>query len=125
MPITPTMCPEIKEDSENQSLKGNYLPNNPRHSGHFIANYLNPKIISVSLGVNVFAKIFYDNENTLEKDSYYTIDMSVSRKFMDMITVYVNAENILNNQYPIFLSTSKGNTIAPGLIVNGVIKVEF
>jgi len=116
---------EIVKDSENKSLEGNYLPNNPRHSGHFIANYLNPEIISVSLGVNVFAKIFYDNENTLEKDSYYTIDLSLSRKFMNMFTAYVNAENILNNQYPIFLSRSKGNTIAPGIIVNGGIKVEF
>lgn len=116
---------EIVKDEENESLEGNYLPNNPRHSGHFIANYTNPEIINVSFGVNVYAKIFYDNENALEKDSYYTIDLSLSRKFMDRVTVYLNAENILNNQYPIFLSRSKSNTIAPGLIINGGIKVEF
>ncbi len=116
---------EIINDLENQSLEGNYLPNNPRHSGHFIANYLNPGMINVSLGVNVFAKIFYDNENTLEKDSYYTIDLSISRKFINRMTVYLNAENILNNPYPIFLSPSSGNTIAPGIIINGGIKVEL
>ena len=116
---------EIIRDTENQSLEGNFLPNNPRHSGHFIANYLNPKIVNVSVGVNILAKIFYDNENTLEKDSYYTLDLSLSRKFMNLLTVFMNAENILDNQYPIFLSPSKGNTIAPGIIVKGGIKVEL
>ncbi|MBN1820210.1 MAG: TonB-dependent receptor [Prolixibacteraceae bacterium] len=116
---------EIVKDSENQSLEGNYLPNNPRHSGHFIANYLNPDFINIALGVNVFAKIFFDNENTLEKDSYCTIDLSLSRKFINLITLYMNAENILNNKYPIFLSPSSGNTIAPGIIINAGIKVEF
>jgi outer membrane receptor protein involved in Fe transport len=116
---------EIIRDTENQALEGNFLPNNPRHSGHFIANYLNPKIVNVSVGVNILAKIFYDNENTLEKDSYYTLDLSLSRKFMNLLTVFMNAENILDNQYPIFLSPSKGNTIAPGIIVKGGIKVEL
>ncbi|MGQ9620492.1 MAG: TonB-dependent receptor, partial [Bacteroidales bacterium] len=116
---------EVVKDEVNQSLEGNYLPNNPRHSGHFIVNYLNPEIINISLGINAFAKIFYDNENTLEKDSYFTIDMSLSRKFINIIMVYVNAENILNNKYPIFLSPSSGNTIAPGIIINGGIKIEF
>ncbi len=116
---------EIVKDLENQSLEGNYLPNNPRHSGHFIANYLHPEVVNASLGVNVFAKIFYDNENTLEKDSYYTLDLSLSRKFMDRVRVYMNAENILNNPYPIFLSRSKSNTIAPGIVITGGVKVEL
>jgi len=116
---------EIVLDEENQSLKGNYLPNNPRHSGYLSVNYLNPEIINVSLGVNAFAKIFYDNENTLEKDNYYTLDLSFSRKFMNIATVYINAENILDKNYPIFLTPSSDNTIAPGIIINGGIKVEF
>ncbi len=116
---------EITEDKENQSLKGNYLPNNPRHNGYLNFNYLRPEFINISLGLNAFAKIFYDNENTLEKNSYYTIDLSVSRKLKNMFTVFFNAENILNNKYPIFLSTASGNTIAPGLIINGGIKVEL
>jgi len=116
---------EIVKDEENQSLKGNYLPNNPRHSGYFSVNYLNPEIINVSLGVNAFAKIFYDNENTLEKGNYYTIDLSFSRKFMNMVPVFMNTENILDNKYPIFLSPSSGNTIAPGIIINSGIKFDF
>ncbi len=116
---------EIVKDLENKSLEGNYLPNNPRHSGHIITNYLNPKLINASLGVNLFAKIFYDNENTLEKDRYYTIDLSLSRKFMELMTIYMNAENILNNQYPVFLSRSKSNTIAPGIVITGGIKIEL
>lgn len=116
---------EIVEDLANKSLEGNYLPNNPMHSGHFIANYQNPEVINVSLGVNVFAKIFYDNENTLDEDSYYTLDLSLSRKFINRFTVFINGENILDNQYPIFLSRSKSNTIAPGLIINGGVKFDL
>ena len=116
---------EIVKDEENQSLQGNYLPNNPRHSGHINVIYRNPEIINASLGINGFAKIFYDNENTLEKDSYYTIDLSLSRQLINRFTVFVNAENILNNEYPIFLARSKSNTMAPGIIITGGIKVEF
>lgn len=115
----------IEKDDQDQSLRGNYLPNNPRHKIHLGLNYSNPEIINVFLGVNAFAKIFFDNENTLEKDRYHTLDMSFSRTYTDKFTVFVNAENILNNKYPIFLSPSAGNTIAPGTIVMGGIKYEF
>ncbi len=114
----------IAEDKEDETLEGNYLPNNPRHSGHFGVVYRIPGIMDASLGLNAFATIFYDNENTLETDRYYTLDAAVSRRFFDMFTVFINAENILNNEYPIFLSTS-GNTIAPGIIVKGGFKFEF
>lgn len=115
---------EIVKDEENKSLQGNYLPNNPRHSSHINVNYRNPEIVNASLGVNAFAKIFYDNENTLEKDSYYTIDLSLSRSF-NRFTLFMNAENILDNKYPIFLARSKSNTMAPGRILSGGIKVEL
>ncbi len=116
---------QIEKDEENESLTGNYLPNNPRHKMHLGLNYSNPKIINMFIGVNAFAKIFFDNENTLEKDKYVTLDMSVSRTFINTLTVFVNAENILNTRYPIFLSPAKSNTIAPGIIVMGGAKFAF
>ncbi len=116
---------QVSDDQENLTLKGNYLPNNPRHSANLSFNYIRPEIINVSVGMNLYAKIFFDNENTLEEDKYYTLDMSVSRKFKDMLTVFINAENILNNMYPVFLTPSTGSTFAPGIIINGGIKIEF
>lgn len=116
---------KIENDEENQSLEGNYLPNDPRHKIHFGLNYANPEIVNVFVGANAFAKIYYDNENTLEKDKYFTLDASVSRTFMNKLTIFANAENILNNEYPIFLSKSSGNTIAPGIIVLAGVKFEF
>jgi len=116
---------KIAEDKENLTLEGNYLPNNPRHSANLSLNYSKPEIINVFLGMNFHAKIFYDNENTLEKDRYSTIDLSVSRRFINMFTVFINAENILNNMYPVFLSPSSGNTFAPGIIINGGIRFEI
>ncbi len=116
---------KVAKDRENESLEGNYLPNNPRHSGHAGIDYRNPRIINASLMLNAYATIFFDNENTLDKDNYYTLDASVSRRFFDMLTVFVNVENILDNQYPVFLSPSKGNTLAPGVILNGGAKIAF
>ncbi len=116
---------KVVKDLENQSLEGNYLPNNPRHSAHAGINYKDPKIINASFVLNAYATIFFNNTNTLKTDNYYTLDASISRRFFGMLMVFLNAENILNNKYPIFMSTSSGNTIAPGVVVNGGVKFEF
>jgi outer membrane receptor protein involved in Fe transport len=116
---------KVGKDLENESLEGNYLPNNPRHSGHACVNYHDPKIINAALMLNAYATIFFDNENTLKKDNYYTLDASVSRQFFGMLTVFLNVENMLNNKYPIFMSPSSGNTIAPGVILNGGARFDF
>lgn len=116
---------KIEKDGENESLTGNYLPNNPRHNMHLGINYSNPILGNFFLGMNGFAKIFYDQENTLEKDRFATVDMSFSRNFTNHMKLFVNAENILNNQYPIFLHPSREDQIAPGAIIMGGIKYQL
>lgn len=116
---------KIAENMQNTSLEGNYLPNDPRHNLHVGARYRNPKIVDASVTVNYYADIYFDNENTLKTSDYYTVDLAVARKFFDHVTAYVNVENLLNRKYPIFLSNSSGDTIAPGIIVMGGVKLEF
>jgi len=116
---------EIAEDENNADLEGNDLPNEPRHQTHFGFRYQNPRIVNVGVTANYYADIYFDNENTLKESGYFTLDASVSRRFFDRLTAYVNVENLFNEEYPIFRSLSSGDTLAPGLIVNGGVKIEF
>ncbi len=116
---------KVDKDDNNSELEGNYLPNDPRHNFHFGVRYQNPNIVDISIGVNVYSDIYYDNENTIKTGDYWTVDAAISRKFLDRFTVYVNAENIFDREYPIFISPSSGDTIAPGIIVSGGVKFEF
>ncbi|MGQ9671480.1 MAG: TonB-dependent receptor plug domain-containing protein [Desulfosoma sp.] len=116
---------EVKKDEENASLEGNYLPNDPRHQTHFGFRYNNPKIVNVSVIANYYADIYFDNEKTLKESGYFTVDASVSRRFFDRLTAYLNVENLFDEEYPMFRSASSEDTIAPGLIVTGGVKVEF
>ncbi|MBW2010677.1 MAG: TonB-dependent receptor [Deltaproteobacteria bacterium] len=116
---------EVDKDENNADLEGNYLPNNPRHNLHFGGRYQNPKIVDVSLTANYYADIYYDNENTLKAGDYWTVDVAVSRRFFDRLTVYVNAENIFDEEYAISKTQGRADTIAPGAIVTGGVKFEF
>jgi len=116
---------EIKEDDNNASLEGNYLSNDPRHNAHFGFRYTNPKIVNLSVTANYYGDIYFDNENTLNENGYFTVDASVSRKLVDHVTAYVNAENIFDEEYAMFRRQGREDTIAPGLIVTAGIRLEF
>lgn len=116
---------EIEKDEENKSLEGNHLPNDPKHSIHVGLNYNHPRFATITLLGNYYADIYYDNENTLKTEDYWTVDLGLSRRFMDQFTVFLNVENLFDKEYPIFLSASEGNTIAPGAIITGGFKFEF
>lgn len=116
---------EVSKDENNAALEGNVLPNDPRHNVHVGVRYQKPKLINASVTVNYYADIYYDNENTMKTSDYTTVDIGLSRKFFDRYTVYVNIENLFDKEYPIFLSPSSGDTIAPGIIATGGVKFEF
>jgi outer membrane receptor protein involved in Fe transport len=116
---------EVDKDDNNPDLEGNYLPNDPRHNAHAGIRYQNPDLINISLIANYYADIYFDAENTLKNSDYFTMDLAVSRRFFDHFTVYANVENIFDEEYPIFLSPSAGDTIAPGTIITGGLRFEF
>ncbi len=116
---------KISEDKNNADLEGNTLPNDPRHNVHVGARYQNPQTVNASVTLNYYADIFYDNENTMKTGNYTTVDIGLSRKFFDRFTVYANVENLFDREYPLFLSPSSGDTIAPGIIATAGVKFEF
>lgn len=116
---------EIKKDENNAALEGKYLTKDPRHSAHGGFRYQNPEIINFSAIVNYYADIYFDNENTLKEDGYFTVDLSASRKFFDWFTTSLSVENLFDEEYPISRSLSSGDTLSPGLVVTGGVKFEF
>jgi outer membrane receptor protein involved in Fe transport len=113
------------DNTFDSNTEGNYVPNSPRHKVHFGFRYQNPKIVNVSVIGNYYADVYFDNENTLKESGYFTMDATISRKFFDRVTAYINAENLLDEEYPIFRSQGRADTIAPGLIVTSGVKFEF
>ncbi len=116
---------EVNEDKNNPELEGNYLPNDPRHKFHVGVNYKNPNLVDVSLLVNYYADIYLDEKNTFKESDYTTVDLRISRKFMDRFTVYFNAENIFDEEYIIFRQASKEDTVAPGAVFMGGLKIDL
>lgn len=116
---------KVDKDSNNAALEGNYLTNDPRHKLHAGVTYTNPLLVNASLFGNFYADIYYDNENTLKTDDYWTMDLALSRMFRERFTVFLNVENLFDKEYPIFLSVASGDTIAPGIIVSGGLKIDL
>ncbi len=108
---------KIHEDENNPQLKGNYLPNDPRHKLHIGFRYENPDFVNLYAMFNYYADIYYNNENSLKTDNYWTADLAVSHEFFKRFTVYMNAENIFNERYPISRSISKSELYSPGIII--------
>jgi outer membrane receptor protein involved in Fe transport len=116
---------KVARDAANPELEGNYLPNDPRHKVHFGVRYQDGRTLNATLTTNYYSDIFYDNENTLKTGDYWTVDVSLSRLFFQRCTLYLNVENIFDKKYPIFLSRTASDTIAPGVIVMGGVKIDF
>ncbi|WP_028575812.1 TonB-dependent receptor plug domain-containing protein [Desulfonatronovibrio hydrogenovorans] len=116
---------KVGKDSENRELEGNYLPHDPQHALHFGVRYSNPSIVNLTLMANVYDRIYYDDQNSISPGSYWTVDASVSRKFFDHVTLFLNVENIFNNKYKMFRSATSSDTVAPGIVALGGVKFEF
>ncbi|MFO7750304.1 MAG: TonB-dependent receptor [Desulfobacteraceae bacterium] len=116
---------EVQKDDNNADLEGNYLPNDPRNNVHFGFRYNNPKIVNVSVIANYYADIYFDNENTFKENGYFTVDASVSRRFFHGLTAYANVENLFDEEYDMFRRQGRSDTIAPGLLLTGGVKLEF
>jgi len=116
---------KIKKDENDANLEGNYMAHDPRHMVHAGLSYQNPSLFNVSLIGNYYGDIYFDAENTLHDSGYITVDVSLARRFSNNITAFVNAENIFNEKYPILLSLSGSDTIAPGVVVSAGLKMDF
>jgi outer membrane receptor protein involved in Fe transport len=85
------------------SLIGLNVPEVPRHQFSWEARYWNPSRLLVSVQGRYSSLQYDDDLNTLPLKPYYVTDVFVGRNLKRGITVYVAAENLLNQRYAVTL----------------------
>ena len=90
---------EIDKDEETPSNVGNVLEVSPENKFNIGLTFDRPEWFTATVQGRFVGKMYNDNENTEELDSYWTMDAKVSRKFFDMLTVDLSAENIFDVHY--------------------------
>ncbi len=116
---------EVSEDTAKMELEGNDLPHEPRHAAHLGMRWQSPVGLALSLIGNFYGDIYFDGENTLKESGYATMDVSASHQLPHGLRVYVNVENVLDEEYPISRSLSASDIVAPGTIFTGGLQCIF
>lgn len=89
---------EIVNDKENNSLEGKYLPGDAQHKFRAGINYRNPASLNASLFLWHNRKEYIDSLNTEYAPEYFSLDLSLSKKFYDRYMLRMDIENLTNNE---------------------------
>jgi outer membrane receptor for ferrienterochelin and colicin len=90
---------EIKKDEETPSNEGNLLEHSPEIKFNVGLTFDRPKWFRATVQGRYVDGMYNDNENTEHLDSYWTMDIKVSRKFFDMLTLDLTVENVFDVRY--------------------------
>ena len=124
---------------ENASLVGKYLPQVPKHRGSFQAVYANPKIATLSVGVQIVGLQYNDDQNvqfipdaTLVAEGYdpgivglpgYTaVDFTAARDITSNFQVFFGVQNLTDTVY--FVQTNP-STIGTPRLINGGVRIRW
>ncbi|ERP31673.1 TonB-dependent receptor plug domain-containing protein [Chitinivibrio alkaliphilus] len=119
---------KIKSDEDQPDLEGNYLEHDPQHKGNFRVSYHNDRIVNATLNAAVYGDKYYDLENTMKSDAYWSLDGTLSRTFLERFTARLAVENILDEQNVIFQRMRAGEiqqTVDPGRILTASLTYQF
>jgi outer membrane receptor protein involved in Fe transport len=120
----------VTEFQANPVLVGKFLAQVPRHRGTFQFAYVNPRYITLSLGVHAVGRQFDDDQNvrTVPGEGepglpgYAIVELSASRSIGRTVEIFAGAQNLFDRQY--FVGTLPTTTGTPRL-VHGGIRVRF
>jgi len=111
------------EDSS-ATLIGKSVPEVPRHQFTWEARYWNPARIMLSVQGR-YASLQYDDDlNTLPLGQYYVMDFFAGRQLRSGLTVYVAAENLLNQRYAVTNAPPIVN-LGPPILARVGLRYEF
>ena len=106
------------------ALVGKNVPEVPRHQFTWEARYWRPERIMLSVQGR-YASLQYDDDlNTLPLDHYYVMDFFAGRQIRGGLTVYVAAENLLNQRYAV-ASVPPITSLGPPILARVGIRYEF
>jgi outer membrane receptor protein involved in Fe transport len=119
---------------------GNYLAQVPRHRGSLQIAYNNPRLVNVTLAMQLVGKQYNDDQNqqSIPPDTlayagydanfgaglpgYTSLDLVASRDINDRIQVFAGAQNLTDTTY--FVQTNP-STVGTPRMVNVGVRVRF
>jgi outer membrane receptor protein involved in Fe transport len=107
----------------NASLEGKQVPEIPRHEFTFQVRYANPHVITASLQGRTTSSAFDDDQNTLVLGSYFKLDAFVARRITPAVDIYVAAENLFDETYPV--ARTPLTTVGPPLLARVGLQFHF
>ncbi len=115
---------EIREYTADPSVEGNYLPYTPHQKWGLGLNYSNPDLVDFKMLFNYKDKRYADNQNSSKLEGYWTVNFSISRQFGKYCTLFLNAENLFDEDYTLYKGTPQ-DTIAPGRVIILSCQIKF
>lgn len=110
---------KIAAFTERPELESKYLKYVPKHTASASVLWKN-KILNTSIRGFYRSKQFSNDENTTEIDPYFTMDLQLSKQVLENLVVFLDIQDIFDNEHMI-----SNETISPGRIITGRIAVKF
>ena len=109
------------------TLIGLNVPEVPRHQFTWGARYWSPSRLMLSIEGRYSGAQYDDDLNTLLLTHYYVTDLFAGRQFRGGFTLYVAAENLFNQRYPVTLTPPTPNIISlgPPILARAGIRYAF
>ncbi len=111
---------EVIEAPGQPQILGKSARSVAEHSATGRADYLNPRIVDVALTARWVGERFDDDVNTITLESFFVLDLGLSRDIMRRWQVFTGVENVLGNEYAISKNAGNVRTGAPRLFLTGV-----
>jgi len=116
----------ILEDENDPTTEENNLPFVPSHRGRAGVIFKYKEWIRADLSLRYEGKRYTDiaNTDTKKMDDYFSLDLSLSGRFVRHLKWTLSIENILNKKYDIY-SVPNVPAEAPGILANGYLTFEM
>lgn len=108
-----------KPESYDKDLTGKYIIEVPKHMFYSGVSW-ETKYFNTMLSYNFVSSQWYDDENTIQIDSYDILDMQLSKEFAESIKISLTVQNILDNEY-----IDRKGYLSPGRFIIAEIKYKF
>ncbi|GAB6163934.1 TonB-dependent receptor [Desulfothermus naphthae] len=111
---------EIDEFDPNPDLEKNELEYTPNVKANIGLLFSHPKICQAQIVGRYVGEMYSNPENTEELDDHFVVDLKISRKFYNHVTLYLNIMNLFDEDYEEYPDSE-----APGFFVMGGIRLKF
>jgi outer membrane receptor protein involved in Fe transport len=113
---------EVTEAPGQPQLVGKELPQDPRHRASVGVAFDDPRVLTATVGVRYLGSQYEDDQNTLPMGSAVLLDVSLSRRVVSNLALYLAVENVLDEEY--LVGRAGVDTIGQPRFVHGGVKIR-